>query len=74
MEVDLIHHMIVKEAKRRMLETTYQNLTAAIHEVLMDVGMACGDVMKASPEDQECLCLGPKGFDEDPMFQKEEKR
>jgi hypothetical protein len=53
MEVDLIHYMIVEEAKRRMLKTTYQNLAAAIHEVLMEVGMACGDVMKAQPEDWE---------------------
>ena len=62
MEVDLIHHMIVKEAKRRMFETTYQNLAAAIHEVLMEVGIACGEEMKAPKENDCSNCdLAPQG-------------
>jgi hypothetical protein len=32
--------------------------------------MRCRDQAKRALNEQECLCLGPKGFDEDPMFQK----
>jgi hypothetical protein len=44
--MDRIKELILAEADYRMENHTYQDRAAAIHEVLMEVGMACGEEMK----------------------------